>query len=276
MSCSYNDILFDGQHQHECDEYRVRVARGEIPGHSVVRKYGSISLNAATGQRVVWEYGSATLGNVDYTFPADGSAPIDTISSSSASDTGSIIIQGLDINGVLTTQTVTLNGQNKVTLGTSLWRCFRAFNNDSNSSPAIGTGFVGQIYIYEDTAIVAGVPTDKTKVKTFVNNGNNQTLQAFYTIPKGYNALIWWARNSIVYKGVASALSKAWIRLYGKNFRLADDGSLHTAGTSVHQENDTLLTTAPELTDIVGTADVDTNSAGVSTRFDVILIKEGY
>jgi len=264
MACSSaEDILYNGATKHECDEFRVRVAKGEVPGHSTVRKYGSLKANAATGRRVVWEFGDPAIGNVTYTYPADGSATIDTVSSSSAADTGPFVVQGLDVNGDLTTQQIT-------------WRCFRAYSLATTSTPVVGSGLAGQVFVYEDTAIVAGVPTDKTKVKTFVNNGNNQTLQAFYTIPSGYRGLVWWSRNAIVYKGVASALSKAWIRPYGYEFRLADEGSLHTAGTSVHQENDTLLTLAPALTDIAATADVDTNGTIVTTRFDIVLIQDGY
>lgn len=106
--------------------------------------------------------------NQDETYVNDNL--IDTISSSDAGDSGLIVIQGHTITGsgpsatfTAVTQTVILDGQNKVTLDTPLAR------SDVMSGIIEGTSFAGTVYLYEDTAIVGGVPTDTTKIHCSIN-----------------------------------------------------------------------------------------------------------
>lgn len=47
-----------------------------------------------------------------------------------------------------------------------------------------GAAFAGDIYIYEDTTIISGVPTDLSKVRSHIVAGRNQTEQAVYTVPE--------------------------------------------------------------------------------------------
>lgn len=124
-----------------------------------LRKFGR---NTAVGStfETIWQRG----GNETYVT----SNLIDTISSSDAGDTQSVVIEGHTIsNGLLTfsTQTATLNGQNKVTLTTPLARMTRLYNNGT-------TDFAGIIYGYEDSTISAGVPSDASKVHIQVSQGN--------------------------------------------------------------------------------------------------------
>ena len=252
--------------------FRCRVAKGDVPGWSFVRKYGAcFGMQAATGMRDIWEFGSPALGDLNYTFPADGTAPIDTVSSSSASDTGPIVVQGLDINGELVTQTVTLAGQAQVSLSTPLWRCFRAYNDGDTTTPVIGGGFAGNIYIYENTTATDGVPDDLTKVRAFVSNGYNQTLMALYTIPAGKIGFLVWNRVGLVKKGTAGAILESWQRNFGKYFRIQDSGSLSNVGTSTFAFSDQVVQVIPALTDIVVRGDVDTNDTGIAARFSLFL-----
>ena len=91
---------------------------------------------------------------------------ITTVSSSSASDVGKILrIYGIYLNGdgkrEFITQTVTLNGQNKVTLPQPLFRAMRLMNANSDL-------YVGNIFIYTDTTISGGVPVDLNTVKNCI------------------------------------------------------------------------------------------------------------
>ena len=89
-------------------------------------------------------------------------------SSSNAGDTHEIVIEGHTIsNGELTfkTQTVTLDGQTKTALATPLARCTRLYNNNS-------TDFAGDIYVYEDDTVTAGVPQAAAKIHMKVTEGN--------------------------------------------------------------------------------------------------------
>ena len=252
--------------------YFDRVARGMVPGASVVRKYGLVTVDSGTGFRSCWEYGSVSLGNIDYTYTADGSATVDTMSSYSGSDTQEIVIEGVDGTGAFVSQTKSLNGQNKVTLDTPLNTPFRAYNNGATSTPLIGAGLAGVVYIYEDTAIVTGVPTDKTKVKTYVGTGQ-QTLQSFYTIPLGYTGYVRWGREAIQKKLAATAAVEIWTRPFGKAFRLSDSNGIDAQGSS--SINETIIIPDPqaERTSIMALVDGDTNGTKINIRFDILLVE---
>jgi len=114
------------------------------------------------------------------TYVADNVNSIDRISSSSASDTEVVQIQGHTMTGdnlTFVIQTATLNGQNKVTLTTPLNRITRISHNNQSA-----TDLVGEIYGYEDTAISGGKPTDTTKIHITVPAGLNQSQKASTSI----------------------------------------------------------------------------------------------
>lgn len=88
---------------------------------------------------------------------------IDTISSTNVTDTEIIRVEGhtvigtgVDAKFTFVVQNVTLNGQNKVLLPIPVARVSYMENVNSFS-------LVGDVFVYEDTAIVAGAPTDLTK-----------------------------------------------------------------------------------------------------------------
>lgn len=100
---------------------------------------------------------------------------IDTVSSDNTGDTRTLVVEGHTLSGgnlTFSTETITLNGQNKVTLSTPLARVNRMYAPDGDT-----TDLVGVIYAYEDTAITAGVPTDGTKVHCMIPAGENQTFK---------------------------------------------------------------------------------------------------
>lgn len=120
----------------------------------------------------------STLGNETYV----STNIIDTVSSSSGSDAVDVIIEGHTVNGTgfnaeftFKVQTATVNGQNKVTLATPLARCSRIYN-------AGATELVGAVYVYQDSAITAGVPDDLTLAHAEIPAGDNQTFKAATTI----------------------------------------------------------------------------------------------
>ena len=105
---------------------------------------------------------------------------ITTISSSSASDTNVMRVEGhtVDVTGLIFTfvvQTPTLNGQGQVTLATPLARVSR-----TNTSGAVDT--VGSIYVYETDTTTAGVPDTAAKVHLIQEAGVNNSEKASTTI----------------------------------------------------------------------------------------------
>ena len=133
-------------------------------------KFGRSAELGTTALETVWTVG----GNEVY---VTGNT-ISYISSSSASDTQQITIEGhtVDANGDFTfsVQTVTLEGQDAVALGTDLARVSRAYNSDS-------TELVGRVVVYENAVVVGGIPTDTTKIHIDIPQGFQQSFKAATT-----------------------------------------------------------------------------------------------
>jgi hypothetical protein len=114
-------------------------------------------------EQTVWEYGGI------YTYPT--TAVVMTVTSSvGATDNGcEIAVNGLDENYNEVTEVLTLSGAGTATTTTTFIRVFRGYvagSQDTTGNITIGNG--ANVYSYV--------------------NADNQTLQAFYTIPAGYTA----------------------------------------------------------------------------------------
>jgi len=114
-------------------------------------------------EQTVWEYGGI------YTYPT--TAVVMTATSSvGATDNGcEIAVNGLDENYNEVTEVLTLAGAGTATTTTTFIRVFRGYvagSQDTTGNVIIGNG--ANVYSYV--------------------NADNQTLQAFYTIPAGYTA----------------------------------------------------------------------------------------
>jgi len=103
---------------------------------------------------------------------------IDTLSGSSALDTTHVFdVFGSYFNAegnlVRVVQRVNLDGQNKVTLPIPVARVCEAVEIDFDL-------LVGDVYVYQDTAVTGGVPNDLTKVAAYVNGsgGRARSLKA--------------------------------------------------------------------------------------------------
>jgi hypothetical protein len=253
-------------------DFVLACSAGLIEGCEVIRKFG-VNGNLTSGvKRDLWDFGAADAGNIDYTYPVDGTAPINTISSSNALDQQDVTIGGLDINGTKTIQTVTLNGQTKATLTTPLWRVYRMINSDVTNQADRTIGFNGNVYLYEDTAITAGVPDDPSKVKGYIFDGNNQTQMALYTIPKGFTGYIIGGSVKMTKKQSAAVVYQTWFRQFGSVFRLIDTSALNSVGTGVSLGLNPIPQMIPEKTDIVLAAESDTNATGTAGSFSILLL----
>jgi hypothetical protein len=125
--------------------------------------------NVPTTGATLWATGQ---DDAHETYVADGVNSIDTISSATT-DTQVIKVEGhtstTDNHGVtrktFVVQSVTLTGTTKALLPTPLNRVTRAYNTGS-------TDLADEVYIYEDTAIVAGKPTDTSKIHLTIAHHN--------------------------------------------------------------------------------------------------------
>jgi len=232
--------------------FMLRVSKGEIEGHSIIQKFGqNDNLNTSTYEDI-WDGGGT------YTYPADGTAPITHIYSTGA-DVQPIEVQGVDINGSLVIQTITLTGTTVAALTTPLWRVFRMKN-------------VGVIDIGSGNVVHAS-NSGKAVSYAQIQNGNNQTLMALYTIPLGKTGYLYQGTNNLsdVTRGV-SASGRVTMRQYGSVFQLKKTFGVSSDGSGFIDVPNNFPTKIPERTDIRVSAIASANGVVLNTTFEILLI----
>jgi hypothetical protein len=141
-----------------------------------VRKFGTHDdVDSDTINEAIWSYADVAG---DYVFPDDVGETM-YVSSSNDLDTMPITIQGLDENFKEKTQTITLQGQTRLTLDGTWSRINRAFNDDTDD-------ISGNVFVYTNGTNTDGTPDTASHVKAIIENGHNQTMQAIYTVPIDY------------------------------------------------------------------------------------------
>lgn len=148
------------------EPYELQVARGTVPGASIVNIFG-YQVAVSTSSICVWENVSA------YAYPA--SAVVMALVSTSATDAGAatVLVSGLAADYSALSEVVTLNGTNAV----NTTNAFLRINNIRMTAPASGqVSNVGTI-----TAVNGGV----TYGKILPTVGQTQMSQ--YSVPLGYS-----------------------------------------------------------------------------------------
>ena len=246
----------------------LAIAKGDVTGTTFVHKFGKTpDFDIADGYVSVWDGANdAGIDQMDYQYST--TADIDSLVSSNAGDSVDIEIQGLDSNWDLTTQTITLNGQTRVALDTDLIRVFRMINVGA-------TDLVGDVSCYVNSSITGGVVDDSADVRAIINNGNNQTLMAIYTIPNGKTGYM---RSGFVSAAGAKKTSVHNVRLFarptGGVFQLKHDTSINLAGTSYIQHLYVDPEVLPAKTDLEVKVNSDEDQAGISAGFDLVLVDD--
>ena len=144
--------------------------------------------NVGTSKSTIWYTGQ---DDNNETYLGMNTNSIDSISSSSSSDTEVVRIEGHTESGddkTFVIQTATLNGQNRVALTTALNRITRISHNNDSS-----TDLVGEIYGYENTGLSSGKPTDTTKIHITIPSGENQSQKASTSL----SSVDYWVVSSI-------------------------------------------------------------------------------
>jgi hypothetical protein len=246
--------------------FLLAVEMGLIPGFSSLDKYGINPLiETTTTPEDIWEGGGI------YPYDADGTAPIVSLASDATNDTQPIKITGLDVSGDQVVQTIDLSGDTRVALTTPLWRAFRLENEGT-------TDLTGTVFVYTGTGSVPSV--GDSEVRAIIDNGNNQTLMAIYTIPRGKVGFLHRGEAGLEYAaGNVSSLGEFVTgyyksRRYGKVFKVKKSISMLTAATSVYQDLRTFPGVLPALTDIKLQIMVVSEDCGVWGTFDILLVDE--
>lgn len=237
------------------EEFYLKVAKGEIPGYSIMGKFGqNDDLNTATYEDI-WDGGGI------YPYPTDATAPITHLVSDDNTDTEPIEVQGLDVNGTLTLQTITSTGTTLVALTTPLWRVFRLKNEGTTDLQGL----------------LCAVNSTNTVTYACINDGNNQTLMALYTVPLGHTAYLIQGTNGLAGTSRAYAVAgKLQMRKYGKVFQLKKTFGLQSDGTSYMIMPHPLPGKIPALTDIRVSAISSASGGVINSTFEILLIEDGY
>lgn len=271
----------DQNHESYSDDHKARriidarsildMASGSVPGVISVHKFGEApDFDIGDGKVSIWD--GADDGNLNQmVYVYSTGADIDSLSSSNAADTQDVEVRGLDVNKNLVIQTVTLSGTTPVGLDPDLTRVFRMKNQGA-------TNFTGQIYCYEGPAQTNGVPTNSGSVRAVVNNGNNQTLMAIYTIPNGKTGYMrsFFAATAGANK-VTSYIIDVVARSDGGVFQLQHRTALSEVGTSHFQHNNTIPEKFNAKTDIEMRTEITDGTitgAAVSAGFELTLVDD--
>ena len=164
------------------EPFYLQVARGQIGYHKSIFKFG-FNNDIDNTLETVWSQGGL------YTYLSSASTLY--ISSSSTADdvtgTGArtVTVIGLDANYDEASVTVDMDGQNGVQLGdASNWaRVFRVLVETAGT----GGQNAGVLYVGTEASPTLGVPTNKYAT---VPIGDNQSLMALWTVPRGYTAYL--------------------------------------------------------------------------------------
>jgi hypothetical protein len=251
----------------------LSIAQGDISNTTFVHKFGNApDFDTADNEVTIWDGAEDGTAWELMVYQYSTTADIDSISSSDNGDTVQIAIQGLDTNYNLVNMMVTLNGQTRVALPKSLLRVFRAYNNNS-------TNLAGHVIIYVNTALTAGVPTDKTKIRAIVDPVNQQTEMAIYTVPNGKTAYLrsWYAATAGANKN-SNYTIKLRTREQGKVFRVKHVSAISDVGTSAYNHRYHEPEIMQAKTDIEMTAimqAVGGTNASISAGFDIVLVDSG-
>ena len=191
------------------------------------------------------------------------------ISSNSSLDTQLIRVEShtVDANGDFTfvVQFVQLQGQTKVALTTPVARVSSLNNANTHD-------LVGRVYVYEDTAIVAGVPLDLTKVHIDIPQGKNQSFKAATTFDKDTYALITQGFGGVGNKQTANVEFQLEVRPKGGVFQ---SGAAIVAGSSSGNFNINLdpVAIVPANADVRVTAISDNAGAEAFVNFNLYMAK---
>ena len=226
-------------------------------------KFGRSAQLTTGSLQTVWTVG----GNETYV----NDNLIDSISSSSASDTEVIYLEGHTVTGTgqdqqftFVTQTVTLNGQTRVALPTPLARASLAFNDN-------GTPLVGRVAVYENTTLSGGIPIDTTKIHLDIPAGLQESFKAATTFSDSDYFVLTGGFGSVSLKQDGAADFYLEVRPPGKVFRQVAAISATNAGP--WQINLDPAVVVPKNYDVRVRAETSANNLVVFTSFQGYLAK---
>jgi hypothetical protein len=197
--------------------------------HALAQIEDTFGVQTVIKDKALLKFGKASVGTSYETVQDQGgnetyvsTNAIDSISSDDAGDTNTMVVEGHTIDGsgnlTFTVQTVTLTGQTRTALTTPLARATRLYNNSD-------TEFSGTIYVYENTALTGGAPTDTTKIHVQADASHQQSLKASTSISQYDYWIITQFFGSVDKKSAATVTFQVQVRGKDGVFRTQLTGS---------------------------------------------------
>lgn len=242
------------------EAFGLQVSRGQIQGHSSVLVFG-YNPDVDTSEETVWPDGG--------TVPHPTVASVLKISSSDANDTSAgtgartVVIEGLDGNYNIVSETVTLNGQTAVNT-TNSYLYVNGFYVTS-----VGSGGANAGNINAGTGVVtAGVPA---VLYDIIATGYNNRATGHYCVPAGYTGYM---NEGLFSSGQASGATSVtgFLKQHGPDGILRV-GAVTTVNNGSAMFNFEQPYTIPEKNCVGATAIGSAANNAVSSFFSIILIK---
>ena len=242
-------------------DFMMEVAKGNVAGHTGVNIAGHDDTISSTIQ---------TVGSHGTLYTYSSTADIDSISSSSGSDTHDITIEGLDASYAEVVQTVTLTGQTPATLGTSLMRVNHVYNNVGTTL----TATVGTVYVFvSGGTVTAGVPQTAADIRgtiellgTISTEHHNSSV---FTIPADKTGYIVFGKATV---SDAKALELTFWGGVGQT-AMAQTHHIDIKNTN-YDYFFKLPAVVPAQTDLEVRATIDSGTGEVSVNYDIILVDD--
>jgi uncharacterized Zn-binding protein involved in type VI secretion len=244
------------------EEFSLQVARGLIPGHSVVTVFG-YNPDVDTSEESVWPNGG--------TVPHPTVASVLKISSTDAADaspsgTGarSVLITGINANYDQVSETVVLSGQTAVNTVNS----YLYVNGLTVTSVGSGGANAGDINVGTGT-VTAGVPA---VLYDMIAIGYNNRTTGHYCVPAGYTGYL---VHGLFTAGQASGSTAITGKLlvHSPNDNIVRVGAITTLNNGVVQYMFNYPTAIPEKNCVGATAIGSANNNSVSSMFNICLVK---
>lgn len=196
-------------------------------------------------EETIWAYSSGD--------PYYAASPyvISVVSSDAADTSKSVLIEGLDANWNIITETITLNGTTPVTTSNTFMRIINATNISSSA-------IVGNLSFSQNGG----------NVIAYIVDGVGKTMLATYTIPANYTGYLYKGDASVGKGGDAEV--RMYVRPYGKTWFAG-----HIAQVYQNQYNYDFPfpTPIPEKSDIKVTAKTSTTGTAIACNFDILLVR---
>lgn len=196
------------------------------------------------------------------------------ISSDNGADTEDIRVEGLDASWDAVSVDVTLAGLTFTQVGTaSNWmRVNRAYNIGTND-------LAGVVYLHIDgtDGNADGIPdTPATDIRTVINAGENQTLQAVYTIPDGFVGLLTeWCASALSTSGTTNPIT-ARLRLtrQGAVSRIQERFGVGNPDSFCHRNDPPEAYNARDALEITAVSTGAASNVDASATFHLLLIPD--